>query len=256
MSQDLKGGTVEYIVESGIGYITFGHPQSNSLPGAVLRKLARTVEEAGDDDAVKVIIMQSLGNRAFCAGASFDELVGINDYDTGKTFFMGFAQVINAMRKAPKFIIIPVQGKAVGGGVGLLSAADYTFGTEHSSLKLSELALGIGPFVVGPAVERKSSTSTFAQMSIDFDWYSAQWAKDRGFYQEVFKSQEEMRSAAMDLANKLSKQSPEAMAELKKVTWSGTENWDILLEERAEISGKLVLSDFTKNYIRQFKSKK
>ncbi len=255
MQEDLKGGSVEYNVENGIGTITFGHPQSNSLPGSVLRKLAATIQEAGEDNQSRVIILQSLGERAFCAGASFDELVAIEDYDTGKRFFMGFAMVINSMRKCPKIIIAKVQGKAVGGGVGLLSAADYTFATEHSSVKLSELALGIGPFVVGPAVERKSSTSAFAQMSIDFDWYPPEWAQSAGLYQNVFKDKDELDKETLKLAHKLSEQSPDAMAELKKVIWRGTENWDQLLEDRAEISGRLVLSDFTKDYINKFKSK-
>lgn len=255
MTEDLKGGSVECHIENSIATITFGHPQSNSLPGTVLRKLAQTIEDAGKNPEARVILLKSQGDRAFCAGASFDELVAIEDFDTGKQFFMGFAKVINAMRKAPKFIIVAVQGKAVGGGVGLLSSGDYTYGTSHSAMKLSELALGIGPFVVGPAVERKSSTSAFSQMSIDFDWYSAEWGKNHGFYQKIFDTQEEMYKAAENMAAKLAEQSPDAMAELKKAVWKGTEDWDKLLEERAEISGRLVLSDFTKNYIRQFKSK-
>ncbi|GAB5465827.1 MAG: enoyl-CoA hydratase/isomerase family protein [Candidatus Kapaibacteriales bacterium] len=254
MSEDLKGGSVEYRTEGKVGRIIFGHPQSNSLPGAVLRKLAKTIEEAGKD-STRVLILESLGDRAFCAGASFDELVAIEDFDTGKRFFMGFALVINAMRKCPKFIIAKVQGKAVGGGVGLLSAADYTYGTEFSSVKLSELALGIGPFVVGPAVERKSSTSVFSQMSIDFDWYAPEWALDSGLYQAIFTSKEVLDEETDKLASRLSEQSPEAMAELKRVLWRGTEDWDELLEQRAEISGRLVLSEFTKDYIKQFKSK-
>ena len=249
-------GDVNIQVENNIATIEFYHPSSNALPGNVLRKLAETIEAAGNNDEVRVIVLKSGGNRAFCAGASFDELISITDYPTGKNFFMGFAVVINAIRKCPKFVIARVQGKAVGGGVGVLSAADYTLATKFSSVKLSELALGIGPFVVGPAVERKIGKSAFSQMSIDYEWYSAEWAKDRGFYAEVYEDIEALDIAVAEFATKMAGNSPEAMAELKKVTWSGTEDWDNLLESRAEISGRLVLSDFTKNYIKKFKEKK
>lgn len=249
-------GDVNISIENQIATIEFYHPMSNALPGQVLRKLTTTIEEAGQNDNIKVIVLKSSGDRAFCAGASFDELISIEDMATGKTFFMGFALVINAMRKCPKFIVCRVQGKAVGGGVGLLSAADYTLATKFASVKLSELALGIGPFVVGPAVERKIGTSAFSQMSIDYDWYDTDWAKEKGFYANVYDSIEELDAAVSDFALKMSQNSPEAMADLKKVTWAGTDDWDSLLESRAEISGRLVLSEFTKNYIKQFKEKK
>lgn len=249
-------GDVNISIENNIATVEFYHPSSNSLPGNVLRKLAETIEAAGRNDEVRVIVLKSGGDRAFCAGASFDELIAINDFPTGKNFFMGFAIVINAMRKCPKFIICRVQGKAVGGGVGLLAAADYTLATKYSSVKLSELALGIGPFVVGPAVERKIGTSAFAQMSIDYDWYDSEWAKQRGFYANIYENIEDLDSAVAEFATKMSGNSPEAMAELKKVSWRGTDDWDSLLETRAEISGRLVLSDFTKNYIKEFKEKK
>ncbi|MEZ4725169.1 MAG: enoyl-CoA hydratase/isomerase family protein [Candidatus Kapaibacterium sp.] len=249
-------GDVNIQIDNHIATIEFYHPSSNALPGTVLRKLAETIEEAGRNDDINVIVLKSGGDRAFCAGASFDELISITDYPTGKNFFMGFALVINAMRKCPKFVICRVQGKAVGGGVGLLSAADYTLATKYSSVKLSELALGIGPFVVGPAVERKVGTSAFSQMSIDYDWYDANWAKDRGFYSGIYESIEELDRAVDEFATKMAANSPEAMKELKQVTWAGTEHWDELLESRAEISGRLVLSDFTKNYIKQFKESK
>jgi enoyl-CoA hydratase/carnithine racemase len=249
-------GDVNISIENQIATIEFYHPSSNSLPGTVLRKLAETIESAGRNEDVNVIVLKSGGDRAFCAGASFDELISITDFPTGKNFFMGFAIVINAMRKCPKFIMCRVQGKAVGGGVGLLSAADYTLATKYSSVKLSELALGIGPFVVGPAVERKIGTSAFSQMSIDYDWYDAEWAKNRGFYANIYENIEELDTAVTAFATKMASNSPEAMKDLKQVTWAGTEHWDSLLESRAEISGRLVLSDFTKNYIKQFKESK
>ncbi len=249
-------GTITSSVANGIGTITFFHPQSNSMPGKQLRNLAAEIEKLGNDDNAKVIVLQSEGDKTFCAGASFDELISIKDIDTGLKFFSGFALVINAMRKAPKFIIARVQGKAVGGGVGIAASADYTFATEAASVKLSELAVGIGPFVVGPAVERKVGTSAFCQLTINAtEWQSAQWAKEKGLYAEVFTSITEMDKGIETLAAKLATSNPEAMSMLKKVMWEGTENWDHLLIERAGMSGKLVLSDFTVNAINKFKQK-
>lgn len=243
-------------IKNGIGYITFFHPQSNSMPGQQLRNLAAEVEKLGKDNQAKVIVIQSEGDKAFCAGASFDELISIKDMETGLKFFSGFAAVINAMRKAPKFVIARVQGKAVGGGVGIASAADYTFAVNAASIKLSELAVGIGPFVVGPAVERKVGTSAFCQLTINAtEWQSAQWAKEKGLYAELFETVSEMDKGIETLAGKLAGSNPEAMAMLKKVMWEGTENWDELLIERAGMSGKLVLSDFTINAINKFKQK-
>ena len=256
MNEAVNQGTVELSVENGIGTIEFFHPLSNSLPGRVLAKLAETIESAGNREDILVIILKSKDGRTFCAGASFDELVSINDLDTGKVFFSGFANVINAARKCPKFIIGRVQGKAVGGGVGMASAVDYCYATKFASIKLSELAVGIGPFVVGPAVERKVGTSAMSMMAINAtEFYSAEWAKEKGLYADIFDSAEEMDEAIAALANKLSRSNPEAMRLLKKVFWEGTEHWDTLLSERAAMSGKLVLSEFTKNAINAFKKK-
>ncbi|MCH2224288.1 MAG: enoyl-CoA hydratase/isomerase family protein [Crocinitomicaceae bacterium] len=242
--------------ENGIATIEFGHPLSNSLPGKILQKLANTISELGEMSDVSVIILKSAGDRAFCAGASFDELISIKDIDTGKKFFSGFANVINACRKCPKFIIGRVQGKAVGGGVGVASAVDYCFATKHAEIKLSELAVGIGPFVVGPAVERKVGTSAMSQLAINAtEWRSAQWAQINGLYAELFNSVEEMDEGISILATRLSKSNPEAMRMLKNVFWQGTENWDELLKERAAMSGELVLSEFTINAINSFKKK-
>ncbi len=242
-------------IRDGIATVTFFHPQSNSLPGDILRKLADEIEAAGKNPSAKVIILKSEGDKAFCAGASFDELMSIRNFEEGKKFFSGFALVINAIRKAPKFVIARVHGKAVGGGVGLASAADYTFAVKDASCRLSELALGIGPFVVGPAVERKVGSSAFTALTINpTEWKSADWAREKGLYADIFPTVQELDKAVNDLAEKLSQSSPEAMAQLKKVMWEGTENWDKLLIERAEMSGRLVLSDFTKDYIKKFKT--
>ena len=247
---------VKITTENLIGTIEFFHPQSNSLPGHILEELATNISKAGEDDRIKVIVLKSAGERAFCAGASFDELVAIDTPENGKKFFSGFANVINAARKCPKFIIGRVQGKAVGGGVGMASATDYCFATKFASAKLSELAIGIGPFVVGPAVERKVGNSAFSAMTINATkWFDASWAREKGLYTEVFDSVDEMDAEIEKLATTLSTSNPEAMEGLKKVMWQGTDHWDTLLMERAVSSGTLVLSDFTRNAISKFKKK-
>jgi methylglutaconyl-CoA hydratase len=243
-------------IDNGIGYVTFSTSMSNSLPGRILNELASAITQLSNNIEAKVIVLQSEGDKAFCAGASFDELIAIEDFETGKEFFSGFAKVINAIRTSPKFVIVRVHSKAVGGGVGLAASGDYTFAVKSASAKLSELALGIGPFVVGPAVERKIGKSAYSQMSIDYDWYSAEWCYQKGLYNQIFENTADMDTAINELATKLANNSTEAMADLKKVLWQGTENWDTLLYERAEISGRLVLSDFTKEYISKFKAKK
>ena len=256
MTEATQQGDVFISIHNKIATIEFYHPLSNSLPGKVLAKLAHTITEAGQNDEVSVIVLKSSGERAFCGGASFDELISIQDLNEGKVFFSGFANVINAMRKCPKLIIGRVQGKAVGGGVGLASSVDYCFATKFASVKLSELAVGIGPFVVGPAVERKASLSGMSAMAINAsEFFDAQWAREKGIYTDVFDSVEEMDAAIQALAEKLASSNPEAMKELKTVFWSGTEHWDDLLVERAAISGTLVLSDFTRQAIEKFKSK-
>jgi methylglutaconyl-CoA hydratase len=252
----MDSGKVETKNIDGIGTISFSHPQSNSLPGGLLRLLADEITIAGNDSNIKVIVLRSDGDKAFCAGASFDELLSIDTFEKGKTFFSGFASVINAMRKAPKFVVARIQGKAVGGGVGVACAADYTLAMNTASVKLSELAIGIGPFVVGPAVERKIGNTAFADLSINAtEWKDATWAKEKGMYANIYPTIEELDTAVNNLTKKLSESNPEAMSLLKKAFWQGTEHWDTLLIERAEMSGKLVLSDFSRQAINKFKGK-
>ena len=240
-------------IQNGISTIEFFHPAHNSLPGTILAELVKNIHDAGSNNKVKVIVLKSSGARTFCAGASFEELININDAETGKVFFSGFANVINSMRKCPKFIIGRIQGKTVGGGVGIASATDYCMATKLASIKLSELNLGIGPFVVGPAVERKLGLSGMSQIAIDANsFYSADWAKQKGLFAQVYESTEEMDKAIQSFAEKLCSYNPAAMKEMKKVFWSGTEDWDDLLAERAAISGRLVLSDFTKETLKKF----
>jgi methylglutaconyl-CoA hydratase len=257
MSEAVNQGHVTFEIDSlGIGTITFGHPLSNSLPGKILQKLADTITELGQNETVKVIVLQSEGDKSFCAGASFDELISIKDLETGHKFFSGFAKVINACRKCPKFIIGRVHGRAVGGGVGIASAVDYCLATSNADVKLSELAVGIGPFVVGPAVERKIGLAAMSELAINAtEWRSADWAKRKGLYVELFDDSHALDKEINRLAIQLSKSNPEAMARLKSIFWQGTEHWDTLLAERAGMSGKLVLSEFTVNAINSFKKK-
>ena len=252
----MEKGHVKSETASGITTITFYHPRGNSLPGVLLGELAGAFEAASKSKSTRVIVLQSQGEKAFCAGASFDELISIKDEATGTAFFSGFARVINAMRKCPQLIIGRVHQKAVGGGVGLASAVDYCFATHHASIKLSELAVGIGPFVVGPAVERKIGLSAMSELAINAtEWRDAEWARQKGLYNHVFGSEEEMDISIHQLALRLAGSNPEAMSSLKNIFWSGTENWDQLLAGRATISGKLVLSDFTVRAIESFKKK-
>ena len=243
-------------IEHGINTIEFFHPQSNSLPGKILEELAHEIHFAGTHSDTSVIILKSAGDKTFCSGASFDELIAIENEGEGLKFFSGFANVINAMRKCPKFIIGRIHGKCVGGGVGLASAVDYAIATHKAEVKLSELAVGIGPFVVGPVVERKIGTAAFSALAIDAaSWRSSDWAKRKGLFAELHETIENMDEAVYKLANTLAHSNPAAMAEMKKIFWKGTEHWDELLKERAAISGKLVLSDFTRNAIEKFKKK-
>ena len=245
---------VKHNIQNNITTIEFFHPEQNSLPGDVLKKLADTITEIGNSNEVKVIILKSGGDRTFCAGASFKELIAINDADTGKIFFSGFANVINAMRKCPKFIIGRIQGKTVGGGVGIAASTDYCMATKFAAIKLSELNVGIGPFVVSPAIERKMGVSAMSQIAIDANtFYEASWAREKGLYANVYESIEVLDTEVQKFAEHLCTYNPEAMIEMKKVFWRGTDDWDTLLAERAAISGRLVLSDFTKETLKKFK---
>ena len=258
MNEAVHLGGVEVTIDSrGLATVEFYHPLSNSLPGKVLSQLSNTITTLGENDQVKILVLKSSGERAFCAGASFDELISIEDLETGKVFFSGFANVINAMRKCPKLILGRIQGKAVGGGVGLASSVDYCFATKHAAVKLSELAVGIGPFVVGPAVARKLGLAGMSDLAINAtEWRSAEWAATHGLYNDVFESAQEMDDALEALASKLLSSSTEAMKGLKRVFWEGTEHWDELLAERAAVSGELILSQEAKTAINKFKSKK
>lgn len=248
-----ENGYVTSHTEHGITTIEFFHPKSNSLPLKILDALSQEIHYAGTHDS-KVIVLKSGGDGAFCAGASFDELIAIKNEKDGLLFFQGFANVINAMRKCSKFIIGRIHGKCVAGGVGIAAACDYVIAVNTVEVKLSELNIGIGPFVIGPAIERKIGISAFCQLSIDSTlWRNAEWAKRKGLFAEVHENIQNMDESIYRLATSLAHSNPAAMEEMKKMFWKGTEHWDTLLNERASISGKLVLSDFTKNAIDQFR---
>ena len=242
---DTESGRVESEIADGIATITFSHPKSNSLPGKLLAELAAEVTKAGQDASAKVIVLRSEGEGVFCSGASFAELQAIKDAEGGKRFFMGFVNLILAMIRAPKFVVARVHGKAVGGGVGIVSAADYAIATKDAGIKLSELAVGLGPFIVGLPIQKKIGMGPFSAMSIDADWRSAKWAKRHGLYAEVYSDVEALDEALALRVGMLASSNPQAMAKLKRVFWEGTENWPTQLDARATMSGTLVLSDFT-----------
>jgi methylglutaconyl-CoA hydratase len=253
MSAENSNGSIDVQIENKIAIITFSHPASNSFPSHLLQMLTDEFQKVSNNNKVALIVLQSTG-KTFCSGASFDELLSINDLEAGKKFFSGFANVINAMRKCSKIIVGKVQGKAVGGGVGLASACDYVFAHQDASIKLSEIAIGIGPFVIEPAVSRKIGRNAMTELTLNpNDWKNANWAKEKGLYTTVFENKEDLNTSTIGFAKNLANFNPEALSEMKKVFWENTDHWNELLYERAAISGKLVLSDFTKKALNEFK---
>lgn len=249
-------GHIHLHTEKNIATVSFYHPSSNSFPSHLLAELAQTLTALNEKENITLIILKSEGEKAFCAGASFDELLAVDTIEKGSLFFSGFAQVINAMRKSEKIIVGRIHGKTVGGGVGLAAACDYTFATEAASVKLSELAIGIGPFVIEPAVTRKIGMPAMSEMTLEAEtWKTAQWAHEHQLFTQLFPSPEDMDMALYAFVKRLSAYNPEGLKEMKKVLWQGTDHWDMLLAERAQISGTLVLSDFTKQALAQFKNK-
>lgn len=253
MGTSRPNGSLYTNIQNKVATVEFGHPASNSFPLELLKRLTDEFNKLSNDPAVQVIVLKSEESKVFCAGASFDELSAISTPGEGKEFFMGFANVINAMRKCSKLVIGRVQGKAVGGGVGLAAACDYALATESASVKLSEFTVGLGPFVIAPAVERRVGVSALADLTLNaHEWKNAYWAKEKGLYAKVFDSIKELDKEVEILTDKLVTYNPDALKEMKKVFWEGTEHWDQLLTQRAEISGKLVLSEFTKNALKKF----
>jgi len=256
MTTTRQNGSLYTSLQNNIATIEFGHPASNSFPSELLNRLTKELNSISENDAISVVILKSEGEKAFCAGASFDELVAISNLQEGEKFFTGFANVINAMRTCGKIIIGRVQGKTVGGGVGLASACDYVLATENAAIKLSELTIGIGPFVIEPVVKRKIGLAALSELTLDAtNWKTAYWAKEKGLYAKVFETVKELDEEVEILASKLASYNPSALVEMKKVLWENTQNWNELLAERALVSGKLVLSDFTKKALSKFSKK-
>lgn len=253
MTTQNPGGLLISTIENKIATLEFGHPASNSFPSDLLNRLTNELNNLSQNPDISIIVLKSSGTGVFCAGASFDELLAVSNLDEATKFFSGFANVLNAMRRCSKIIIGRIHGKAVGGGVGIAAACDYAFATTQSSIKLSELAIGIGPFVIEPAVSRKIGKSATTIMTLEADWKTASWANEKGLYAKVFETSTELDIEVTAFANRLASYNSEALSEMKKVLWERTENWDTLLYERAEISGKLVLSDFSRNALYQFK---
>lgn len=255
MSNATQDGEVSTELRDAFAFVRFSHPKSNSLPGALLRRMAQQITEIGANSGVKVIVLQSGGTGAFCAGASFDEMKAVNDAAAGREFFSGFAKVILAMARAPQFVVTRVHGKVTGGGVGLVAASDYSIAVSAASLKLSELAVGLGPFVIGPVVERKVGKGPFEAMSIDADWRDAAWAERHGLYSRVVDDVGDLDKALEKLLVFLSQANPEAIRQLKHVFWADIEDWPAVLERRAAISGALALSAHTRAAIERFEKK-
>lgn len=254
MGTKRENGSLYTKIEHKVATVEFGHPASNSFVAELLDRLTDELNKLSENQDITVIVLKSEGDKAFCGGASFDELMAITDLDEGKVFFSGFAKVINAIRNCKKIIIGRVQGKTVGGGVGLASACDYVFASEKASIRLSELSIGIAPLVIAPAVERKIGKAALAEMSLSpTEWKNAYWGKEKGLFAKVFSSQKELDKELEFFVQKLSTYNPDALSEWKKVLWEGTENWGQLLSERAAITGTLVLSEFTKNALSKFK---
>ncbi|MEK7400734.1 MAG: enoyl-CoA hydratase/isomerase family protein [Gemmatimonadota bacterium] len=252
MSDPRTAGNVEVEIHDAIAFVRFAHPKSNSLPAALLRTLADEINTLATNSSVKAIVLRSAGDGAFCAGASFDEMKSVTDAASGKEFFSGFAKVILAMTRAPQFVLTRVQGKVTGGGVGLVAASDYSVAVKGASIKLSELAVGIGPFVIGPVVERRLGSGPFTDLAIDADWRDAQWAERHGLYSHVYEDVEAMDTALAKVMDFLASANPEAIRQMKKVFWADTEHWEDLLDHRAKISGALALSVHTRAAIEKF----
>lgn len=254
MSTQRTNGSLYTRIDGKVATVEFGHPASNSFVAKLLDRLTAELQKLSGNNAISVIVLKSEGDRAFCAGASFDELMAVSNLEEGKIFFSGFAHVINAMRSCKKVIVGRVQGKSVGGGVGLAAACDYVFASVDASVRLSELTIGIAPLVIGPVVERKIGKAAISELSLaPTEWKNAYWAKEKGLFSKVFDNLDELDKELEFFSENLAGYNPEALQEWKKVLWEGTDGWDTLLVERAAIAGKLVLSEFTKNALAKFK---
>lgn len=243
-------GTVVYTASPPLAHIEFYHPKGNSLPSRILEELTLAFRRASEEPDLRVITLQSRGDGAFCGGANLDELRAIRDFESGKAYFMRIAELLTAMRDTPGCIIAKVQGPAVGGGVGLIAASDFVCAGQDAPVRLSEVSLGIGPFVIGPAVIRKIGLSAFSTLSLDAGtWYDAHWARSFGLYNRVVESHVELDRVAEQLAGDLAASGPSAVTTLKRELWRGENDWPARLEESAEQSAKLLMTEHTQRLL-------
>lgn len=254
-SSGVPSGTVTTHIADGVATVEFAHPKGNSLPAQLLNDLAAAIQAAGADPAARVIVLRSAGDSTFCAGASFDEFLAVSTPEQGQAFFSGFSRVILAMIRAPKFVLTRVQGQAAGGAIGLIAASDYSVAVRTARLKLSELQVGIGPFVVGVVIERKLGLASFMNLGVHADWHDAAWGERHGLYSALVDDAVALDTAVAAHAARLAASNPEAMREMKRVFWAGTEDWAERMAERAGMSGRMVLSEFTRRALERFRAR-
>src|SRR5690606_8836165 len=254
MGTTRTNGSLYTNIVNGIATVEFGHPAGNSFVADLLDRLTLAIDQLSENIEVSVIVLRSEGDRAFCGGASFEELTQISTLSEGKIFFNRFALLINSMRRCKKVIVGRVQGKTVGGGVGIVAACDYVFAAEAAAVRLSELTIGIAPLVIAPAVERKIGVAALSEISLSpTEWKNAYWALEKGLFSKIFPKLGELDREQGIFTDNLAKYNPEALMEWRKVLWEGTDHWDKLLTDRAELSGRLVLSEQTKTALHTFK---
>lgn len=248
-------GTVQASVADGVGTVEFSHPKGNSLPAKLLDDLAGAITKLGNDAAARVIVLRSAGTGAFCAGASFDEFVTLADAEAGKRFFSGFSRVVLAMVRAPKFVLTRVHGRAAGGALGVIAASDYSIALRTASVKLSELQVGIGPFVVGVVIERKLGLAPFQSLAVHADWHDADWCERHGLYSALVDDEAALDVAVEAHAKRLASSNPDAMAEMKRIFWHDIGDWEERMNERAAMSGRMVFSNFTHAALTKFRAR-
>lgn len=254
-ASDVPEGRVHHSVADGIGTVEFSHPKGNSLPAKLLNELASAISSLADDPSARVIVLRSAGTSTFCAGASFDEFTAVASPAQGQEFFLGFSRVILAMIRAPKFVITRVQGRAAGGALGVIAASDYSVAVRSAQVKLSELQVGIGPFVVGVVIQHKLGLAPFQFLGVHADWHDAEWCERHGLYAQLCDDAAALDAAVDAHARRLADSNPEAMAEMKRIFWRGTEDWEERMTERAAMSGRMVLSEFTREALARFRAR-
>lgn len=247
--------TVHTQIENSIAKIQFYNPASNACDPSMLAQMVHAFNTLSANSQVKVILLSSKGNKAFCAGASITHLSELKDMKAATDFFSGFGRLILSMKNCNKIIVTSVQGKAVGGGVGIIAASDYVIATENSGLRLSELMIGIGPLVIAPAVIRKVGVAHFSQLSLKpSTWKDAKWGAAHGLFNELVTDGDSLENVTVDYCNSLASYSAQALSALKSVLWQGTEHWEELLYENAAKTATLSLSEDAQESFKKFNS--